>query len=456
MTEPLLHKRGSFTKKAGDTKKAPEVFADEERVLGKYGDGNWYKATVKKRNEDGTYTLDWDDGDVNDRVKGAGEIRKLALAGASGPSIEEYIRRREKESIRTFFWKSQQNLKEAEVLDMLIARLGYHAQKVGDSPPVHLVMNRIGRIAGELAEAQKRFVDFKVMQYFMLEVQSLEGMTPLPEMQHIKNFIWAIDNAFDIGIELDKLTTTDDPPVQEPSEADADEDDHEEGEGDEGDDEEDDQEDEGDDEDKDAEEGEDINEDEMSTLADFLDKWEAWKLDGADVAESEQEEIKKTCPEVSEVMGRRLEIALEKFERFPLCRWFKGILSSKLEKQHFKLLQWNYQHGDDELREDMPWLILPRDMETLEKTRGINESDIVLETNRDLDASINKFSIKSLPTFLLHLTRLKAVLISQAEQAQQLSNKVLALTMTASLAVCQVLFRAMERSYLGATSDCGC
>jgi len=47
----------------------PEEFSVRDHVLAKYEDGAWYSAAIRQDNGDGTFTLDWDDGDKRDRVK---------------------------------------------------------------------------------------------------------------------------------------------------------------------------------------------------------------------------------------------------------------------------------------------------------------------------------------------------------------------------------------------------
>ena len=49
------------------------VFAVGAQVFALYADGNWYGAVVARRRGD-RYVLHWDDGDVQDRVKGAHDL----------------------------------------------------------------------------------------------------------------------------------------------------------------------------------------------------------------------------------------------------------------------------------------------------------------------------------------------------------------------------------------------
>ena len=80
----------SSLKKAGsqdedeDEDEEEEEPAEEYRVgdevEGKYKNGRWYPATVKAVQEDGTFLLDWDDSDPEDRVKSARQLRKVQVA----------------------------------------------------------------------------------------------------------------------------------------------------------------------------------------------------------------------------------------------------------------------------------------------------------------------------------------------------------------------------------------
>ncbi len=49
-----------------------------DRIEGKYKTGKWYSAVIESRNMDGTFVLRWDDGDTEDRVKLAKDLRYKA------------------------------------------------------------------------------------------------------------------------------------------------------------------------------------------------------------------------------------------------------------------------------------------------------------------------------------------------------------------------------------------
>eukprot|EP00930_Biecheleria_cincta_P039545 TRINITY_DN27178_c0_g1_i1.p1 TRINITY_DN27178_c0_g1~~TRINITY_DN27178_c0_g1_i1.p1 ORF type:complete len:1835 (-),score=290.54 TRINITY_DN27178_c0_g1_i1:77-5581(-) len=49
-----------------------------EAVEGKYKNGKWYPATIAKIQPDGTYLLNWNDGDSADRIKRSDELRRRA------------------------------------------------------------------------------------------------------------------------------------------------------------------------------------------------------------------------------------------------------------------------------------------------------------------------------------------------------------------------------------------
>jgi ankyrin repeat protein len=51
-------------------------FAEGTRVRCRYSSsGHWYTATIAQKNDDGTYTVAWDDGDQEDKIKAAKDIR---------------------------------------------------------------------------------------------------------------------------------------------------------------------------------------------------------------------------------------------------------------------------------------------------------------------------------------------------------------------------------------------
>ncbi len=49
-----------------------------EEVEGLYKNGHWYPAKVNSIRDDGGYLLDWNDGDAQDRVKAAEQLRRPA------------------------------------------------------------------------------------------------------------------------------------------------------------------------------------------------------------------------------------------------------------------------------------------------------------------------------------------------------------------------------------------
>ena len=52
-------------------------FKVADKVEG-YKDGSWHRATIEKISRDGTYTLEWDDGDTRDKVP-ASQIRERGI-----------------------------------------------------------------------------------------------------------------------------------------------------------------------------------------------------------------------------------------------------------------------------------------------------------------------------------------------------------------------------------------
>mmetsp|Transcript_64472 Transcript_64472/g.172661 ORF Transcript_64472/g.172661 Transcript_64472/m.172661 type:complete len:98 (-) Transcript_64472:104-397(-) len=54
----------------------PPAFQKGDRVEGLYRNGVWYRATVADPLEGGLFLLNWDDGDSQDRVKTAAQLRR--------------------------------------------------------------------------------------------------------------------------------------------------------------------------------------------------------------------------------------------------------------------------------------------------------------------------------------------------------------------------------------------
>jgi len=57
------------------------AFKVGDAVEGLYKNGKWYSAVIDKRNENGTYTLNWTDGDAADRIKAGKDIRRREGGG---------------------------------------------------------------------------------------------------------------------------------------------------------------------------------------------------------------------------------------------------------------------------------------------------------------------------------------------------------------------------------------
>ena len=53
------------------------VFNISDEVEGLYQNGQWYRAKINSIQDDGKYLLDWNDGDTQDRVKSAAELREI-------------------------------------------------------------------------------------------------------------------------------------------------------------------------------------------------------------------------------------------------------------------------------------------------------------------------------------------------------------------------------------------
>ncbi len=65
---------------------AAPSFRVGDQVEGRTQDGVWFPATVVAIRQDGRFSIAWSDGNVLDAVKGAGELRVPAGAGAAGAS----------------------------------------------------------------------------------------------------------------------------------------------------------------------------------------------------------------------------------------------------------------------------------------------------------------------------------------------------------------------------------
>ena len=59
-----------------------------ERLLGKYKDGYWYPCVLEDTRDDGRFVISWEDGDKNDQVKSALQLRPRA-AEEEGEGMEE-------------------------------------------------------------------------------------------------------------------------------------------------------------------------------------------------------------------------------------------------------------------------------------------------------------------------------------------------------------------------------
>jgi hypothetical protein len=55
--------------------RSPSGLKIGDKVEGRYLNGNWYPAVISSKNSNGTFTLDWQDGDTQDRIKKTTEIR---------------------------------------------------------------------------------------------------------------------------------------------------------------------------------------------------------------------------------------------------------------------------------------------------------------------------------------------------------------------------------------------
>ena len=65
----------AFTRSESAGPQRPRRFAVGDRVEGLYHTGSWYPAVIESQNGDGSFTLQWSDGDSKDRVKTADQLR---------------------------------------------------------------------------------------------------------------------------------------------------------------------------------------------------------------------------------------------------------------------------------------------------------------------------------------------------------------------------------------------
>lgn len=435
-------------------------------------------------------------------------------------AFEQFIEQRESESMWTFRKKQQQNIKDAQVVELLITRITFYMNSLGFEPEDHRVVHQLGNMASELAEFEQKIQlkDFNVQQFFVSEVEAtLKGVgdssdtMELPNSKHVVNFLSALDKALDEDITIKDLSNdVADLKAADPDDGckdlkaadpdDKDEDD-----------------DSGDDRDEDtdsdvqmqkerrsseAEEDEEEQDDKDDTgdataytlwekytltelkqklkeqsvpleqmqgrskwdlaellerqysrknvddIYDFAEKWVAWKVKGR-LSDENAKTVQALCVEVGEPMVERLDAVMEKFRaRFPICEWFVSVLENSLLDEHFGVL-WHGTYcdvGEDDLPKVMPWTYLGNVISALKSQKLVDETSLArTNTQSDLNTPLRAIVTKVLPSFLLSLTRIKALMMSQADQVEVLRNKILAGLVTGAMACIQFGVKYFEQ-----------
>ena len=114
-----------------------------ERVKALYSDGKWYCATIAERHPDGTYTLDWDDGDTRQRVKNETDIQE---------SDETRSRREEEARVRqeaaAEFERQQRKIYEARWTEYRARQAVHEAEidKMENGPDKEAALAAWGRV----------------------------------------------------------------------------------------------------------------------------------------------------------------------------------------------------------------------------------------------------------------------------------------------------------------------
>mmetsp|Transcript_58484 Transcript_58484/g.187868 ORF Transcript_58484/g.187868 Transcript_58484/m.187868 type:complete len:440 (+) Transcript_58484:77-1396(+) len=417
---------------------------------------------------------------------GKEEHSNTARKEQSCSEFEQLIQSREAEGIWQFYSHENRNSKDIQVIDLLIQRLTYHAEKMSEQNAEHKVLQRLRDVGVELTEFQSRLHNLPLLRMFTADLEAIKGFSPLPTKQNLKNFFRAIGDALDAGIKIAQMNELDDPEEQDPDEEDGESEDgsaEESGSV------------EGTEESGSAEGTEEgnaraedllakysakqlrqelkqlglpaqriaqqktsqdlanllaqtLNSNDIKTVEEFADKWWAWK-GTLMLRESEVEPVRELCPRVGRCFCKRLEAALPQFDKFPACEWFQNMLKNSMEENHFGLLSFNFEIDDDvyveALPEGMPWTQLGVRADAMQKLRLIDETAL-LTADRAFAAAITYIHSRTLPAFILKLTRMKAVMASQVAMADQARNKVLAGVVTASMALLSFMMHAAAKN----------
>jgi len=94
---------------SGNTDAAPNSSGYQvgDHVEAKYKSGaDWYKATIGEINSDGIYTIKWDDGDIQDKIKSEAQIRRIESQQVAKFRLGSHIRLAAKERRHLFHHRS--------------------------------------------------------------------------------------------------------------------------------------------------------------------------------------------------------------------------------------------------------------------------------------------------------------------------------------------------------------
>lgn len=102
--------------------------------------------------------------------------------------------------------------------------------------------------------------------------------------------------------------------------------------------------------------------------------------------------------------------------------------------------------GEDDLPKVMPWTYLGNVISALKSQKLVDETSLArTNTQSDLNTPLRAIVTKVLPSFLLSLTRIKALMMSQADQVEVLRNKILAGLVTGAMACIQFGVKYFEQ-----------
>jgi len=381
-------------------------------------------------------------------------------------SITDLIANRKKESTWEAYRQEQRNIEEVQVLELIITRLLRHTDKMGEEPQAHKVLVHLGHIITELAALDRDRLSFDALGFLVDEITAVEGLTPVPTSLNLRNFLRAIDAALDRKMFLEELETNAalnvvpvraDDPIPSDEEAEAADEASQDGE-------------------ESAEDNETISAEDLlrqhdraglkeelkrlgqrvqgsthelaerlakalrhrrlKTLDNFRENWWEWKIKN-NIPPEDATVLLKWSDSVSGTLMKRLETACEDFKRFPVCEWFMRSIVDSLEEGYFGVLNCDYDSREEQ-REWLPLVRLGGDAEDMIKWRFILPDALHAGGELEFTHGIDKIHSHVLPNFVLRLTQLKAVMVAQAHNTDQLRNKMLAMMMTAGIGLVQV------------------